>query len=737
MEKRLSITEQRKAACDPAKFSGMRLMLDFISQPQQSCLAKANKRCWLCEDVATWNRLVHAFGYEFSETRPGALTFRAIPYATDSEIYQDAATAASIASKLLSLHACIDEIDIFYSDYAMLLLRPDWAGLSSHIKQIDPFPVRPNFGVRHVKARTDCHGGVSLREVLNLHLVISLETLVLDRFDIGYASGSRIASAVEFSVGTLKEFAILNSEMAQESSDDICRKLRKCFHLRSASLKYRITDLESVGALVGLVNFSKSTTFQKIEFPTLVAPEHVAQIAETLATNTCLREVYLSAPALSLTPVFVAFEANATVQHLHLSCGAFDDTETASLASMLRMNTGLRSLTLEGVDVTEPAAKQLSRGLRENVTLKRLGLPSTYIDAAAVICLCRALQENTVLQELTFGDFYASEKERAELAAVLAETGGYGRARLPLMDAHIPAMSSLLTQQPERPMHLTLGNICAMSTTLLEQLCEALARSTMVHSLKVHYAGHSPSNGIAFTEMLEVNTSITSLQLSVRSEPGTYCLATKVAGALVSNRTLQELTTSGDILLPRKQTIKSFARLLSWNDTITKMVISAIITRKLVGLLAPGMKRNKTILEFGAACSPVSCTDDAYPLFETLRRNRIHLNHAVEFVQGDRDRERLKAFDHLYSKRHLQPHVVQATGWTELEAQQRISAGVRFIRSNFFVHAGVVQHSVQCHPVQGTTQIDALNTECWIALARYLKLSDIPAAPAPYVNTLM
>lgn len=726
MEERSRISEPRVTDFVRAKLAGMQSILCYLSEPQQSCLAEQNQRCWLCEDVTTWNKLIHAFGFEFWETRPGVLSFRAIPHAIDSRNYQDAATAASIASKLLNVHLCIDEIDIFYSEDSSLSMPPAWDRWPFR-KHIDPFPMRPSFGVRHIRARTYRGSCVSLRNILNLHMVGSLETLVLDGFEVGHVSGSRIASAVEFSVVTLKEFAVLNTEMPQESSDEICHQLRHCFHLKSASLKYHVTSSGSVGALVALVNSSRKS-LQKIEFPTLVAPEHVASIAKALATNTCLRDVYLCAPGLSLAPVFAALEANATVQRLHLSGCVADEPEAASLASMLQNNTVLRSLTLEGGNITAPAARQLSDALRENVTLERLVLPSRNIDAAAVRCLCEALEQNTVLQELRFGDISASERERAELAALLAETGGYGRVRLPLMDAYIPDMTSFLTQHQTRPMQLTLGNICDMSTTLLEQLCEALAQSAMVHSLQVHYAGHNPSNGDVFAEMLEVNASITSLELSLSSEPGTYCLAAKVARALVSNQTLQELTISGDNVFLRRQTAESFARLLSWNDTITKMVFSASIPPKLLCLLVSGVKNNKTILEFSPKHQLISCTDDICPLFATLRKNQSRLNRAVEFVRGDRDRQHAEAFEHLCSKRHLHPHVVQAMEWTELEAQQRILTSVRYCRSNFFVLAGVVQHSIRCYPVQGTTQIDALNAECLLALARCLKLSDIVTA---------
>lgn len=48
----------------------------------------------------------------------------------------------------------------------------------------------------------------------------------------------------------------------------------------------------------------------------------------------------------------------------------------------------------------------------------------------------------------------------------------------------------------------------------------------------------------------------------------------------------------------------------------------------------------------------------------------------------------------------------------------------RFLE-NYLVLAGMVCSSVTCGPSDSSMQFDALNVDCWLAIASYLKLTDV------------
>lgn len=674
-----------------------------------------NQSCWLFGEAADWNSILHVFGYELVEKRPSLLCLRTIPHARVSLTNVSARVAAFIISALVTRHACVQEVDVSY--VPMPLEGP-----------FEPLPIRVNGSVRHVRARNGRRFYYGPCHEVDLCNAQCLETLVFDGVGMSPSTVSGIAATLRRNAATLKELTIVNTEMLQRDSNKLWRALRKCARLKTAALAYHVNSPGSVKIMLEVLK--SSTTIQTLMVPELGKSCHVAQLAEVLATNKSLLDLHLNAPALSLVSLFKAFEVNSTVERLHISFTTISEREGAALGSMLSRNRGLKTLLFEGSTLTPPGAELLTEALKKNVTLECLEFQSTQVDTASLCCLCEALDQNKTLREVKFGHFSATKKERAKLAAVLARTKSYGRFRLPLSDTDVPGLVPVLSlTSPASPRELELRNICDMAVDLLGELCEALASNTTVRTLKAGYGGHSPCRGDLLSEMLEVNKSITSVQLILDSASLNYCLAAKVAAALVHNTTVEELSLHmGNELL--RPTARSFQRLLSWNETLTKVVFTSIVTypAKRIALIVSALTKNKVILEFGSNKPPMRCNANSLPVFEALRQNQNRLSSAVEFVQRKpRDRRRAEAFEFLCEKRHLRSSVALAMGRTESEALQDIASSLYYLWDNYFVITGVVRHSVRCYPHQGTTQIDALNADCWRALVRYLKVSDVRA----------
>ncbi|KAH7938810.1 hypothetical protein HPB52_000445 [Rhipicephalus sanguineus] len=68
--------------------------------------------------------------------------------------------------------------------------------------------------------------------------------------------------------------------------------------------------------------------------------------------------------------------------------------------------------------------------------------------------------------------------------------------------------------------------------------------------------------------------------------------------------------------------------------------------------------------------------------------------------------------------------LVKIAGFSDAEARLAVAAAENRRRETYLVLTGVVRGFVVCWPAD-VTQIDALSGDCWCAIARYLKVTDI------------
>lgn len=721
----LQAAEASRREVDEYAFDEVRRMLKFWKASQRTCQATEEQRCWLCEDATSWNEVLHSFGYELWEKRPGVLCLRTLPRADDYNLFREARLAASIVTTLLKTHNCIAAVDVVYVEqHVGGPHRFDMQGGPHGCFR--PFSVRLNSKVRHFRAAKNPLGYEDPCHLFDTRAVKCLKTLEFNGVDMPTEQVSELVATLRRNSATVEDVMIVATRMSQKDSDRLWLCLRRCVRLKSASLTYHIDDPKSVAAVVKLLNGCKS--LEKVKIPELAKQGHVVQIAHALAKNTCVRDIYLNAPGLSLAPVLVALESNETLQHLHVLRYDVVGAKGAVLASMLSRNTGLRSLVLEGGCIATSGAEALADALRKNKTLESLYF-QTSVGYGAIACLCKAFDVNKTLQRLKIEESSGPREQRAQLAAVLAQNKCYDRVGVPLLAADVSHLVSFLVDPATRLTELSLGNICDIAVDLLEDLCETIGSNTTVRTLKAVYRGHSPAKGDLLSEMLEVNTSITRLHLvivpcSTTYHPAMYCLAARVAGALVRNVTVQELALLINGRLHR-QTAQSFRRLLLWNETLTKMVITSpfYVPGKWLPPVLKAVEESKMLLEFRVSGSTLPGTA-TYPVYRTLRRNQSRLNRAIEFVQGIRNRRCARAFEFLCEKAHFLSRLAEATGQTEAEAQREIVSAKHYLSDNYLTVAGVVQYSVDCYPAC-CTQIDALSVECWRVITRYLKVSDV------------
>ncbi|KAL1472836.1 hypothetical protein MTO96_039074 [Rhipicephalus appendiculatus] len=119
----------------------------------------------------------------------------------------------------------------------------------------------------------------------------------------------------------------------------------------------------------------------------------------------------------------------------------------------------------------------------------------------------------------------------------------------------------------------------------------------------------------------------------------------------------------------------------------------------------------------------------AYPpsVFGPVLRNRAALNRAVDFILQRRvDRHCAECFELFRGHSCLTAKVAETTGMSDAESRFVVGAAENRRREWYLTLTGVVRCSVVCWPAD-VTQIDALNSDCWRAIARYLMVTDIPS----------
>ena len=126
-------------------------------------------------------------------------------------------------------------------------------------------------------------------------------------------------------------------------------------------------------------------------------------LAEELRSNTTLRSVRLNGSQITdvgAGQLADALRTNASVEVLDLGDNSIGEAGATQLADALRTNTSVEVLNLDENSIGEAGATQLAGALRANTSVKKLGLAGNSIGDAGATQLAEALRTNTALEGL-------------------------------------------------------------------------------------------------------------------------------------------------------------------------------------------------------------------------------------------------------------------------------------------------------------------------------------------------
>ncbi|XP_049516913.1 uncharacterized protein LOC125942690 [Dermacentor silvarum] len=420
--------------------------------------------------------------------------------------------------------------------------------------------------------------------------------------------------------------------------------------------------------------------------------------------------------------LFRGIEVNTNLKQVFLYSTVLVDTTCRQAVASVLEKSCLRTLYLGTVVFNDcEGLVPWSEALSNNTTLMYLRMHCENIPTNTISALCKVLRVNKTLKKLMLPGITASDEEIMSLTRQLLVDGCYDRVRLgPWTEPGLRFLLALLPSQHTGPEQLWLPNIGQLSHNTVRDLFNVLASSKSVKHLVVEVKLTPDARVAALCEALKMNGSVSYLHITIGNELS----ARNVLHALSVNAAITKL----DITLrvpSEEQTMGAFSSMLQHNNSLTKVSVCLYVRRRsrFMEAIAQGLSRNKLVVEFWSWANGYEYVP--FAILEAVRRNKCALNRALEFVLKTReDRHSAECFDRFSARSCLLTNLTEVTGVSEVEARLVVVSAKHRLQEKYLVLTGVVRHSLVCRPAE-VTQIDALNEDCWRAIPRYLRISDV------------
>ncbi|KAH7939493.1 hypothetical protein HPB52_013238 [Rhipicephalus sanguineus] len=416
----------------------------------------------------------------------------------------------------------------------------------------------------------------------------------------------------------------------------------------------------------GVVNLMRVSTTLREVFAQLICKREISLMGKALKTNCTLTKLSLCiATQYSIEELFAALELNKNLKEFFLYGTIYMNMTSARAAALaLQKNACLQTLSMKHVILDDGEGMgQWSEALSKNCALEFLSIHFEAVGVSEVLGLCKALHANKSLKTLKLQGVIGSEEE------------------------------------------------------------SALTSNKKVKCLAVSVKCTPDQRVALLCEMLKKNRSIEYLSIDIEIENS----ANEILRALTMNACVSHLRINL-LITPVEETAAAFTDMLLRNNAITNISGDIWITdrRRFIEALTEGMSGNRLIVDWscavlggGTGCPPC--------VFGSVLKNRASLNRAIDFVLQLRvDRHCAECFELFFGRSCLMKKLEEIAGMSEAEVRHSIDAAENRRQERYLTLTGVVRRSVHCLPADAT-QFDALNSDCWRAIARYLTVTDVPS----------
>lgn len=718
-------------------------MLPGITEP---CSSSPIKDCWLCEAVTHWNFCLRRFCLELEEEEPGNLCLRTLSKAWRYEIdlFDDNGVSYNtiyVLKRLSRQHRCIKRLSLSHNVFDSLRAPPPIETVTASAVEC----IEISGGATHYwNLLLNAVGDVVTLKSLRMEGVFLDSNLIWMLADLFAANG-----------GCLQELAISASELLPDIPRQLICAIDQCKALTVLSLGGHLT-LEATTALERLLQPNKciqklslrdrgsndtylrspcgglSLRFSPTDSPSLRDGEcnqaFLSALCGGLSSNFSPTELQYECANLNFGELLKLLRFNRVLKHLVLSGdkrkqGIFGKHDGMSLNTLLGHNTGLCSLAVRHCIWTLDAAEEVATGISLNGSLERFDLSQCQLTFDAVLTLCSGLDTNDTLKLLVFHPTEKFLYPLAGLSGKLVAAKWFARVVTTWPEAYVPALIEALKVPALCPTELHI-RCSGSSDRSFAKLCAALGSSTVKHLfVKFWHCDFRPA--IQLREALFANCSITTLELQEDSISRDTCFV--VAEALARNRTVTEISLRINELNERN--VKYLSSVATGSDALEKVSLNCITTvpwfaDHLCGI-SFWLKRNGTLTDFCIFEERNGIEFFVAEIKECVDKNRRQWNCALKFVLDPCiNKGWAEAFESLHKNPRFLLRIAAASGMSLEDASRMVKSAKHFIARNYFLVTGVVSRGVTCHPHK-RTQVDSLNSDCWLAIGRYLDVFDV------------
>ncbi|KAK8785455.1 hypothetical protein V5799_008182 [Amblyomma americanum] len=696
------------------------------------CSSGGPQECWMCFELPSWNIVLNPLGLNLSETEPGKLTLATFkPHHLESILDPESPYASCslfFMTWLPRKHRCIHFLVV---DRDVPSVTPPIQELLTETK----FGAGTRCHLRHITWATPCENWQALGFFQTADS--------LDKLDVSFAADvsavpAQVSHLLQQSAGCLNALKLcipLKRHFASlYTTPEPCPPL--------SELDATAACTECVPTVVAKLLSSGLSALHKL---TLFFPKNWCShndFIQAVRSHKQLREVHLvSEWSEAFAVACEALRGHASVRRLALAA-PFAEREmplpAASVAPLLYENVALVELKLRNFVVTRRDSEVIFWALEQNRTLRYLDILGIPVDFAVAEGMVSALRKNDSLKRLRLERIEGSAQERVAFASLLGSIGC--TSRVEMLDWHcddlVAVSTPLLAATSAVPKDVLIEINCIRApgvSVLLGALAGPGGAPVRQLGLQL-YRQWMDETRDAICSVLDSNASIQALEIIEdtcdEEFPGVYRSLLDMSDVLCRSSRLAQLS-----VLNAEQLDDAYAKwlgpILERNESIVEVALCQksvkYFPEDTFETLAEAFLRNRFVVDVRIEC--VYQDSKQYGISRAMTRNRTLLNDAARFVLGTNESPRCaRACELLATKHSLLKLLRRVTGKREAEARGVIRAALGRIGERFLVFAGVVKNSVSCGPAH-VTQVDALNGDCWRAIGRYLKLSDVVGGP--------
>lgn len=693
---------------------------------KRECTATTSEDvCWLCDCLSVWNCVLSALHLNLLEEKPGRLCLCTLggrrsvfdletPYDSQRS-WQVAYNAAFFTTWLPRKHHCVEAVKFNqYHPHVPLHGIPH---------SIDEYP--SDLRSISIDGIAELYDWTAVLEAVGP--VRKLESLALTKLSVTVKLALKLAELLSANAASITSIIFFNVRIDSSAFDILMSGVSKCDRLEKLTLSAILNPpgckLPGCKVLVGMLQTIE--TLRKLCLDCKEVSEDVlAAVADLLGKNTTLAELTCRLSThTSMKKLLAAIATNNTLKQLVLVGYEFDTAYRNSLGaslltSLLLKNRGLRSLTFKACVIDYRTLEFIAEGLIQNYTLEHIDVFQSDLCFFGVEALCYALDTNKTLRTLDIGYVESTLLERVLLTEHLIEHKLYERVRLRWREVDSRGLTAALLGPCEWLTSVYLDRD-EFSDESFTSLCVALSSNLRVQDLTVHTWHAMPPQ---VRDLLKQNESLRSVKLVEGcSGPGA---SLKAVLGLASNKSVRELSLA--CVEIDRESARRLAQLLQTNDALRKVTVSCqhAPDPKSLAVIAEGLLQNQFVTNFSFTHgTAIDCSIPS--MLTAVQRNITFLHRAIRFVLGkNTDKLCAEAFELYEFKPSLIPAVMSNSTLTEAEARFAAWSARRFIHHNYIFINRLVHQQVECYPGNGT-QIDQLNADCWLAIVKYLKVSDI------------